>query len=50
MAWSERRPLRDVLTHDPDVTLTEAQLDGAFDLDRTLRHTDRFADALAALA
>ena len=29
---------------------TEAQLDEAFDLTRTLRHVDRFADALAALA
>jgi adenylosuccinate lyase len=48
-AWSERRPLRVVLTEDPAVALTEAQLDDAFDLTRTLRHTDRFADALAAL-
>jgi len=49
-AWSERRQFRQVLTDDPDVTLTEAQLDEAFDLTRTLRHTDRFADALAELA
>jgi adenylosuccinate lyase len=49
-AWSERRPFREVLTADPDVTLTEAQLDEAFDLTRTLRHTDRFADALSALS
>jgi adenylosuccinate lyase len=48
-AWSERRPFRAVLESDPDVTLTPAQLDGAFDLDRTLRHVDRFADALVAL-
>jgi adenylosuccinate lyase len=48
-AWSERRPFRQVLTSDPEVTLTEAQLDEAFDLTRMLRHTDRFADALAAL-
>jgi adenylosuccinate lyase len=49
-AWAERRPFRQVLTADPEVTLTEAQLDEAFDLTRTLRHVDRFADALAALA
>jgi adenylosuccinate lyase len=48
-AWSERRPFRTVLESDPEVTLTPAQLDEAFDLDRTLRHVDRFADALVAL-
>ncbi len=48
-AWSERRPLRAVLEADPDVTLSAEQLDGAFDLSRTLRHVDRFADALAEL-
>ncbi|HEX3794770.1 MAG TPA: adenylosuccinate lyase [Acidimicrobiales bacterium] len=48
-SWAERRHLREVLTADPDVSLSEAQLDDAFDLTRTLRHTDRFADALAAL-
>jgi len=49
-AWAERRPFRDVLTDDPEVTLTEVQLDEAFDLTRSLRHVDRFADALAALS
>ena len=49
-AWAERRHFRQVLTDDPEVTLTGAQLDEAFDLTRTLRHVDRFADALAALA
>jgi adenylosuccinate lyase len=48
-AWEERRPFRQVLTADPDVGLTGEELDEAFDLTRTLRHTDRFADALAAL-
>jgi adenylosuccinate lyase len=48
-AWSERRHLREVLAADPDVTLSGAQLEEAFDLSRTLRHVDRFADALAAL-
>ena len=48
-AWSEGRPFRAVLEADPDVTLSAAQLDDAFDLSRTLRHVDRFADALTAL-
>src|SRR6516165_2164717 len=48
-AWSEQRHLRAVLEDDPEVTLDAAQLDEAFDLSRTLRHVDRFADALAAL-
>jgi len=48
-AWEERRHLRTVLTLDPEVTLDESELDAAFDLSRTLRHVDRFADALAAL-
>ncbi|HEY1651765.1 MAG TPA: adenylosuccinate lyase [Acidimicrobiales bacterium] len=48
-AWSERRAFRAVLEADPDVTLTAAQLDEAFDLGRTLRHVDRFADALVSL-
>jgi adenylosuccinate lyase len=48
-SWSERRHLRQILTADPEVHLTPEQLDGAFDLSRALRHTDRFADALAAL-
>ena len=41
--------MRAVLEADPEVSLTAAQLDEAFDLSRTLRHADRFADALAAL-
>ena len=31
------------------MTLDGAQLNAAFDLTRTLRHVDRFADALADL-
>ena len=50
VAWAERRPFSDVLTEDPEMSLTEPQLDEAFDLTRSLRHTDRFRDALAALA
>ncbi len=49
VAWSDQRHLRAVLEDDPEVTLDAAQLDAAFDLSRTLRHVDRFADALAAL-
>ncbi len=49
VAWEERRPLRAVLEADAEVTLDDAQLDSAFDLTRTLRHVDRFADALAPL-
>jgi adenylosuccinate lyase len=49
-AWEQRRPFRDVLTEDPEMTLDAAQLDEAFDLTRSLRHTDRFRDALDALA
>ncbi len=48
-AWEERVHLRAVLESDAEVTLTPAQLDEAFDLSRTLRHADRFADALADL-
>jgi adenylosuccinate lyase len=48
-AWSERRPFRAVLQSDAEVTLTPAQLDEAFDLERTLRHIDRFADAIVTL-
>ena len=48
-AWEERLHLRAVLESDPEVTLTPAQLDEAFDLSRTLRHADRFADALGRL-
>jgi adenylosuccinate lyase len=48
-AWEERRPLRDVLEADSEVSLSAAQLDEAFDLTRMLRHVDRFGQALAAL-
>jgi adenylosuccinate lyase len=48
-AWAERRPLRQVLEQDPEVTLTADQLDRAFDLGRYLRHVGRFVEALDAL-
>ncbi len=47
-AWEERRPFRAVLEADPEVTLSAAELDDAFDLARTLRHVHRFTDALEA--
>jgi adenylosuccinate lyase len=46
LAWTERRPFRAVLEADDEVALDDGQLDAAFDLIRTLRHVDRFADAL----
>jgi adenylosuccinate lyase len=49
VAWAERRPFREVLEADVDVTMSGSQLDAAFDLSHMLRHVDRFADALAAL-
>jgi adenylosuccinate lyase len=49
VAWAERRPFREVLEADADVTMSGSQLDAAFDLSHMLRHVDRFADALAAL-
>jgi len=48
-AWAEGRHLRAVLEADPEVTLSAGQLDDAFDLGRSLRHTHRALDALAAL-
>ncbi len=45
-AWEERTPFRHVLDADPEVTLSDAQLDDAFDLARTLRHVHRFTDSL----
>jgi adenylosuccinate lyase len=48
-AWADRRPLRQVLEEDPEVTLDADQLDRAFDLGRYLRHVERFVEALDAL-
>ncbi len=49
-AWEEGRSFRAVLDADPEVTLSPADLDAAFDLSRTLRHVHRFTDALEELA
>jgi adenylosuccinate lyase len=48
-AWSERRALRGLLEEDPEVTLSPAELDAAFDLGRSLRHSARFLEALSDL-
>jgi adenylosuccinate lyase len=48
-AWEERRSFRQILDADPEVILSAAQLDEAFDLQRALRHIHRFTDALAGL-
>ncbi len=45
-AWEERRPFRAVLEADPEVTLDGAALDGAFSLERALRHVSMFSDAI----
>jgi len=48
-AWEERRAFREVLDADPEVILSAAQLDEAFDLGRALRHIHRFTDAVEEL-
>ncbi len=45
-AWETGKSLRSVLEGDPEVTLSDAELDQAFSLDRALRHTHRAIDAL----
>jgi adenylosuccinate lyase len=48
-AWDEGRHLRQVLAVDPEVTLSPAELDAAFDLERYLQHRGRFLEALAGI-
>jgi adenylosuccinate lyase len=48
-AWEERKPFRLLLEADPEVTLSAAQLDDAFSLERSLRNTDRVFAALDAV-
>jgi adenylosuccinate lyase len=48
-AAEERRPFREVLEEDPEVTLPEAAMDDAFALERSLRHVDRFLKAIEAI-
>jgi adenylosuccinate lyase len=49
--WAERRPFRDVLTEDAEITghLSAARLDACFDLDRAVAHAARAVDALDSL-
>jgi adenylosuccinate lyase len=46
IAATERRPFRQVLAADPEVTLGPGALDEAFDLRRSLRHSHRVIEAL----
>ena len=45
-AWSEKRSFREVLEQDAEMCLDSEALDRAFGLDRSLRHINRFIDAL----
>ncbi|HEX9548982.1 MAG TPA: adenylosuccinate lyase [Acidimicrobiales bacterium] len=46
-AWNEGRSFRAVLEDDDEVSLTPSQIDEAFDLRRSLRHSGRVFDVLA---
>jgi adenylosuccinate lyase len=46
LAWTERRPFREVLADDPEVRLDAAKLDEAFSVDRALRNVPRVIEAL----
>lgn len=48
-AWEERTDFRTLLEDDPDVTLSKTAMDDAFDLQRSLRHLGRTAEALDRL-
>src|SRR5262249_13593213 len=48
-AWEDGVPFRSLLEKDERVSLTAAELDEAFDLDRALRHIDVVFDALDAV-
>jgi adenylosuccinate lyase len=50
IAWEERRPFREVLESDDEMLLDKTALDDAFDLERSLRYTSRFLDALKGVA
>jgi adenylosuccinate lyase len=42
--WDENRDFKALLAQDPEVTLTPAELDECFDLERELRHVDAVFD------
>jgi len=48
-AVESNQAFRTVLEADEEITLDEAELDAAFDLDRMLRHRRRYLDALEGL-
>jgi adenylosuccinate lyase len=48
-AWEEGKPFRTLLEADPEVTLSEAALDEAFDLGRALRNADRIFNTLEGI-
>jgi adenylosuccinate lyase len=48
-AWEEHTDFRTLLEDDPEVTLSKVAMDDAFDLQRSMRHLDRVADALDRL-
>ncbi len=48
-AWAERVSFRALLEADERVTVASHLLDGAFDLDRSLRHAGRVFDALESV-
>jgi adenylosuccinate lyase len=48
-AWDEQRPFREVLRENPAVPLGEEDLDAAFDLGRSLAHTQPIFDHLEAV-
>jgi adenylosuccinate lyase len=48
-AWTTRTPFREVLQADSRVSLSDSQLAGAFDLDRSVQHAQRTVDAALAM-
>lgn len=49
LAWSKRQQLREVLENDSRVKLSSKQLNDAFDLRRSLVHTNKTLDAAARI-
>jgi adenylosuccinate lyase len=48
-AWEQETSFRALLEADSEVTLSQAELDKAFDLQRVLQHVGRFQDAITHL-
>jgi adenylosuccinate lyase len=48
-SWEQGKPFRSLLEADPEVTITDAELDDSFSLARSLRNTGRIFDALEAV-